>query len=852
MIKKKIKNVEIYYNISIEETYSDSCTISIIFYHPSYETSSLKEILDHTSGALDSSILNQEKISEEKESTEHKIGISSNSNIIESTELKSEHKMTNTQLEISNKEQITNDISKEETSTVTTKSITSKEKSSSYDIEISTSDIKIPSLNTKLSLDDEENFSAKMETSDSENEGFEVMEFIADNPDILSSNKEHPLFNEEFSSTKKENYIDDMKLSTLDSDNSTLDIEITEPNTLNRKFSTVNSLTNIESNESEITLSNSEIPSEKDFSSFSNIESTSNNENSKIEKSTLEVESTSQKIESLLSELDTNNEKVSSSIDNISTILESDFTYIKTNIICYNTCLSCNEDSIFDDNGKIMKQNCKKCKEGYYFEFGTNDCYSNETIGKNYFLDTSEEQYKWIKCFENCETCNKFGNITNMNCLSCKANQLKLNLYGDCVSICPNGTYELSLNNTCLAFCPNDYEINEEGNQCVKKMEYMTSSEFKTQIMKDISNFISTENSSKIINGSDFIALILPSDDMDPKEQIEKGISAIDLGNCTNVIKEYYNMSQNESFYVLNIESKKNESEKAEDKTDNSFNLGKQVQIDVYDKSGNKLDLSICKQDIKIMSYIGDAEELDIESAKSLSEQGIDVFNANDDFFNDICHDYSNTDGKDIIINDRRNDIYQNATFCQKGCSYSGINYELMAANCICNSSTLQSNSNKNNTNNENNNDEETVTFKALTKSIIENLFDFNIDVVKCYNLVFNKKIFYNNVGFYCMIFLFILQIIFLIVYLIKRLKPLKLFMLKFNRYNIKTTNSFPPPKNTRKINNSKYNYESNKENAFKAIVRKNKVEPRNDRKILNVNPLLLILQGPVHLNMDM
>ena len=54
-----------------------------------------------------------------------------------------------------------------------------------------------------------------------------------------------------------------------------------------------------------------------------------------------------------------------------------------------------------------MKHNCKKCKEGYYFEFGTNDCYSNETIGKNYFLNTSEEQYKWIKCFENCETCLK-------------------------------------------------------------------------------------------------------------------------------------------------------------------------------------------------------------------------------------------------------------------------------------------------------------------------------------------------------------------------------------------------------------------------------------------------------------
>ena len=195
---------------------------------------------------------------------------------------------------------------------------------------------------------------------------------------------------------------------------------------------------------------------------------------------------------------------------------------------------------------------------------------------------------------------------------------------------------------------------------------YITSSEFKEQIMKNISAFIKEENSSKIFNGSYFIALILSSDNMNTKEQIDKGISAIDLGNCTNVIKEHYNISQNESFYVLNIESKKNESEKSEEKIDNTFNLGKEVQIEIYDKLGKKLDLSICKQNIKVIKYIGDVKELNIDSAMSFSEQGIDVFNANDDFFNDICTDFDNIDGKDIIINDRRNDIYQNAKFCQK------------------------------------------------------------------------------------------------------------------------------------------------------------------------------------------
>ena len=95
-----------------------------------------------------------------------------------------------------------------------------------------------------------------------------------------------------------------------------------------------------------------------------------------------------------------------------------------------------------------------------------------------------------------------------------------------------------------------------------------------------------------------------------------------------------------------------------------SFNLGKNAQVEVYDSLGNKLDLSVCKENIKIMKYIGDVEELNIDSAKSLANQGVDVFNANDDFFNDICQSYDNNNGTDIVIKDRRADIYQNASFC--------------------------------------------------------------------------------------------------------------------------------------------------------------------------------------------
>jgi len=88
-------------------------------------------------------------------------------------------------------------------------------------------------------------------------------------------------------------------------------------------------------------------------------------------------------------------------------------------------------------------------------------------------------------------------------------------------------------------------------------------------------------NSTALINGSDFIAVVLSSDEMDPKEQIKKGISAIDLGNCPDQIKEYYNISKNESLIILNMESKRDESNTNSGSNNNALDIGKSSQIEI-------------------------------------------------------------------------------------------------------------------------------------------------------------------------------------------------------------------------------------------------------------------------------
>ena len=366
--------------------------------------------------------------------------------------------------------------------------------------------------------------------------------------------------------------------------------------------------------------------------------------------------------------------------------------------------------------------------------------------------------------------------LTSNSCIyDCSLTSLPYEYLGKCYEKCPAGT--VGVNFKC-------YDCIELG-----KCPDMTATEYKNKIEGKITSYV---NSSKVINGSNFLVAVISSDKINPEEQLKNGISAFDFGNCTNVLKEYYKIPAEENLIILNMEIKKEKNE-SDINDDKSFNLGKNTQLEIFDNSGKKLNLSICKENIKIFKYIGDVEELDINLAKSLSNQGIDIFNADDDFFNDICHNYNNSDDKDIILTDRRNDIYQNATFCQNGCVYKGMNYNLMAANCMCDSSFLEEDSD-----NLIFESSESNNFKEIKKIFLENLFSFNFDVLKCYNLVINKEIIVRNIGFYCLFLMFILQIIFFVIYLAKKLKSIKHFML--NKKSINNKNNIIINKNKNNI----------------------------------------------------
>ena len=115
---------------------------------------------------------------------------------------------------------------------------------------------------------------------------------------------------------------------------------------------------------------------------------------------------------------------------------------------------------------------------------------------------------------------------------------------------------------------------------------------------------------------------------------------------------------------------------------DNS--LTNQVEYELFDENRTKLNLSVCSNEqIKINYGINNVSALNISSISKYADIGIDIFNINDKFFNDICYPYSEGDS-DIILKDRVNDIYQNYSLCDSNCEYESIDIQNMQISCNC------------------------------------------------------------------------------------------------------------------------------------------------------------------------
>ena len=237
--------------------------------------------------------------------------------------------------------------------------------------------------------------------------------------------------------------------------------------------------------------------------------------------------------------------------------------------------------------------------------------------------------------------------------------------------------------------------------------------------------------------------------------------TTIDFSECEAILRNKYSLSDEEILTIIQLEINK--------KIDKALTW--QLEYAVYDSKKERLDLSYCENiNLKINYTIKNSSSLDIEKISEFSDKGIDVFNINDDFFNDICFPYGESNS-DLTLEDRKNEIYENYSMCDNNCEYEKIDVNTMTIACDCKIK------------NETTSEIETISFRD---AIIYTFEDSNIGVIKCYQLVFNFSNKGRNKGFWIMLVLVVLHIPCIFHYLYFNEKPIKNFVfneMKKNKY---------------------------------------------------------------------
>ena len=285
--------------------------------------------------------------------------------------------------------------------------------------------------------------------------------------------------------------------------------------------------------------------------------------------------------------------------------------------------------------------------------------------------------------------------------------------------------------------------------------------------MDEIKVTILNNNYTKdnIIIRTDYIIVQLSKLEEQQNEE-ESDLSNLDLGPCEDKLKSANNIRPEDSLIIYKSDIKKEGLSSA------------YVLFEVYDHyTLHKLNLSICNDEeisINVPVEIGNDKELII---KSLSKSGYNLFNKNDSFYNDICAKYTTINGTDMLLSDRKKDMYAtsqnpNDSYCQKGCEIESYNLETRKAKCKCyikddieSSFTTESDI------------ENQFNLKEIDEVFFNTLSNSNFRVLKCYKLVLDLSGIKTNIGMIIMSIVFIIFFILIIIYFIKGNKQIQKYI---------------------------------------------------------------------------
>ena len=438
-------------------------------------------------------------------------------------------------------------------------------------------------------------------------------------------------------------------------------------------------------------------------------------------------------------------------------LVSSDRVYVI--FVCANNC-SCIDDAY----------NCHSCATNYSSLDFRYKCFSNLDLQYGTFYDKINDIY--YSCHERCKTCDS---PYKMDCTSCYEEREEFMNGTRCYEKTCEYLFYRDKNThikTCIneSSCPDDYPfLDNKTNECklnhteanINKIPFsdnsrlisiifdilsgsknISSREFDkiNRTFSILSNLIIYKNidyfkDDILFKGKDVIFQLTTTENQ-KKSNHNSETSIIDLGECEKIIKR--NISNEDDPTPLII--LKMDIRKMEMKT-------KVVEYEVYNPyTREKINLDICSDTkITVLSPV-DLTYEETSLYDNLNNQGYELFDANNSFYQEFCTQYTSQNGTDVILIDRKNYFYdENAVLCENICKYGGVNTKTKKAHCQCNV-------------------KKNVDFDAnyfYAEKFLEGFYQVenytNYQVLFCYKLVFSKKGIKKNICFYILLSLFLL-----------------------------------------------------------------------------------------------
>ena len=444
---------------------------------------------------------------------------------------------------------------------------------------------------------------------------------------------------------------------------------------------------------------------------------------------------------------------------------------------CYFRCAECNDFG----NGLIM--NCTKCRDYPTYvpsyeiynltvkvsdnllkNLNTFNCYRKPPkcgIFPYYHdYDLGAKLGKEDDCGEDCDVC-----LYNMTC----PEHLPFYVFStrECIEFC--GVYEL-FSNSCMinyydgvnTLMDNPLGLNNRYdllNNSATLNEIISSELFAvfdlTSVKQSINNYLGKGQiynlpESQIILGNN-ITIEFSSVDLELEkliklakgEEIKSKASIMDLSQCQNILKKKYGLKNEESLVLL----KGDFLDKIPDKY-----ITNKVAYQLFSTSlGAFLPLIDCKQEgasANIMNFFNSSYLLGNFQYKAASATNDDynVFDPKSSFYNDICTPFTNENGNDVLLDERRLDYFTtDYNLCEEGCEFLGYNETIKRYTCKCEIKSTTS---------------DKSTYEQKPMEIPEDFYKkqggySNIKIFKCASQVFSAKGQKANFGSYILMLCF-------------------------------------------------------------------------------------------------